>query len=52
VLRQKPYKVTLQEGKIWIVEGTMGGLFASAGGTAYIEIDKNTGTVLKVTHGK
>jgi hypothetical protein len=49
VLQQKPYYAKLIDNKIWIVEGT---LKRRVGGTAYIEIDKYTGTILKVTHSK
>jgi hypothetical protein len=52
VLRQKPYKVKLIDETIWIVEGTLKGIPFVVGGTAYIEINKNTGEILKVTHSK
>jgi len=52
VLRQKPYRVKLIDEKIWIVEGTLKGIPFVVGGTAYIEINKNTGEIIKVTHSK
>jgi hypothetical protein len=52
VLSQKPYEVILIDDRIWIVEGTTRSIFARGGGTAYIEIDKYTGAILKVAHGK
>jgi hypothetical protein len=52
VLRQKPYKAKLFDERIWVVEGTLKGWPFVLGGTAYIEIDKNTGEILKLTHFK
>ena len=51
ISNQKPYSVKLIDGKIWLVEGTLRGILR-LGGTAYIEIDKQTGTILKMTHSK
>ena len=55
VLKEKPYRVELIKDSIWIVSGTTPKLKANedfVGGTAYIEIRKADGKVLKVTHGK
>ncbi len=49
VLRYKPYKATLKDGKLWVVRGTIG---KGLGGVPYIEIQKSDCKVLKVTHGK
>jgi len=50
VLSQKTYKAILIDEKIWLVQGSLG--FLKLGGTAYIEIDKYTGQILKLTHFK
>lgn len=49
ILRQKPL-VAVREGNSWIVTGTMKP--GDVGGVATIVIDKRTGGILRVTHGK
>jgi hypothetical protein len=51
VLDEKPYKARILGDSVWIIEGVKnsGSRF---GGTAYIEIDVKTGTILSVKHGK
>jgi len=51
VTRQKPYRVKLIDERIWLVKGSVRGFF-TLGGEAYIEIDKYTGEILKVTHSR
>jgi hypothetical protein len=46
---EKPFKARLVNG-VWIVDGTLPK--GSRGGTAYAEISKETGCILKVTHYK
>jgi hypothetical protein len=54
VLREKPYKATLTDDNIWLVEGTRKGIlpsiFATGGGVAFAEIDKLSGKILYVIH--
>lgn len=45
----KPFKAVLKDNNTWVVEGT---LHTSRGGVPYIEIARNNGKILKVTHGK
>ena len=45
-----PIKVTLKNDSIWIVQGTL--LPNYEGGTPYIELSKNNGTIYKVTKEK
>lgn len=47
---QKPFVAVLKGDTVWVVEGTLP--MEVLGGTAYIEIQKSDGKVLKVTHGK
>jgi len=47
---QKPYIIYLLKDSVWIVTGTLPE--NELGGTAYIEIQKSDGKILKVTHGK
>jgi len=51
---QKPFRVYLKGGKIWVVKGILNCPegFSCVGGTAYIEIRKKDGKILKVIHGK
>lgn len=58
---ETPYRVKLIEDSIWIVEGSFIGekdlrhlLFKDAilGGTAYVEIRKSDGKVLRMIHGE
>ncbi len=55
VLHQKPYTATLVKKGIWRVHGNLakqqGGL-TNMGGTAEIEINKQDGKILRVSHGK
>lgn len=55
VLDQKPYTAKLKGSKIWYVTGNLkkkeGGL-AVIGGTAEIEINKMSGCIVRVSHGK
>jgi hypothetical protein len=48
VLSQKPYVAELVGDSLWIVNGTLEEYMF--GGTAYIEIRKSDGKILKVTH--
>ena len=61
IKQQKPYLVRLTNDSVWIVEGTLNennffmryfyhGHFL--GGTAYIEIRKSDGKILRVIHGE
>ena len=47
---EKPFKVRLKDGNVWVVEGTLDK--NKLGGVAYIEIQKSDGKILKVIHGK
>jgi hypothetical protein len=47
---QKPFKVTLIENKIWVVEGTLSK--NTVGGVFHIEMQKENCTILNVSHGK
>ena len=47
---EKPFKVRLNKGQVWVVEGTLGE--NKLGGVAHIEIEKSDGKILKVIHGK
>lgn len=49
IKNQQPFSVNI-ENNVWIIEGNLNKEFK--GGVAYIEIDKMTGEVLKVYHGK
>ena len=46
---EKPFSINL-ENNVWIIEGSLKEGFL--GGVAYIEIDKQTGQILKVIHTK
>ena len=46
---QLPFTATLNDDKIWVVEGTPG---LEEGGVASIEIQKTDRKILKVSHGK
>jgi hypothetical protein len=50
IKNQKPYKVTLIENKIWVVEGTLSK--NAVGGVFHIEIQKDNCAILNVSHGK
>jgi len=45
---EKPFSINL-ENNVWIIEGT---LYSRKGGTAYMEIRKDNGEILKVIHTK
>jgi hypothetical protein len=47
IYSKKPFKVTLQNDSIWIVEGTLN---RGKGGVPYIEIQKKDCKILKVIH--
>jgi len=51
VLEQKPFRAVLHPDSVWVVQGTLPKQY-TVGGTAYIEIRKRDGCILKVTHGK
>ena len=48
---EKPYKATLKK-DVWYIEGSFHGGLYSKGGVAEAEIDKKTGQIIRVTHGK
>lgn len=50
IARQKPYRATLREDGVWVVEGSLpkGWL----GGVALAEISKSDGRILRVSHGR
>lgn len=50
IYNDTPFKATLKDSSIWIVEGTLNNY--EYGGVPYIEIQKKDCKVLKVTHGK
>lgn len=50
VLDEKPFHATLKNDSIWIVEGTLDE--GADGGTAYAEIEKKDGKILKIVHHK
>ena len=50
VLSEKPYQATLNSKGVWVVEGFLPK--DMDGGVAYIEISKQDGRILAVTHGK
>ncbi|MGV3618746.1 MAG: YbbC/YhhH family protein [Fimbriimonas sp.] len=60
IQRQKPLSVRLSDG-VWVVSGTLRGrsdgcgprrAVGMRGGTAYAEISKLDGRILRITHGK
>lgn len=48
IAAEKPFKAELKD-NVWIVEGT---LHSARGGVAVIEISKDDGAILRVSHGK
>ena len=48
--REKPFSINL-DGNVWIIEGSLPKEY-DRGGSAYIEINKQTGQILKVIHTK
>ena len=53
IVQERPYKAKL-EGNIWYVKGTLNcpGSVRCLGGVAEIEISKDSGKILRVSHGK
>lgn len=49
--KEKPFHTVLTNNEIWIVQGSLPKGY-TLGGTAYIEISRRDGRILKVTHGK
>jgi hypothetical protein len=49
IYKNKPFKATLKNNEVWIVEGT---LYTDKGGVPYAEIQKKDCKVLNVIHGK
>jgi hypothetical protein len=49
IKKYEPFKARLN-GRVWIVEGTLDK--DKVGGVPYIEIQKDDGKILRVTHGK
>ena len=49
VLDEKPFSATLQNDSVWLVTGT---LDAKDSATAYAEIQKKDGKILKIVHRK
>jgi NTF2 fold immunity protein len=54
IYKELPFKATLINDSIWAVGGTLNKSSGKivVGGTAYIELQKSDGKILKVTHGK
>lgn len=54
VNNQKPFVINLINDDIWIIEGTLHQSDAEIiyGGTAYIEIKKSNGAILKIIHSE
>ncbi|WP_410879516.1 NTF2 fold immunity protein [Myroides sp. DW712] len=50
IIEQRPYRVHLRNKVIWCVEGDLDPMME--GGVFYIELDKHSGAVLSVSHGK
>jgi hypothetical protein len=50
ISNNKPFKVSLKDSTIWIVEGSINP--NTIGGTPYAEIQKADGKILKITHTK
>ncbi|MFD2718989.1 YbbC/YhhH family protein [Hymenobacter monticola] len=48
---EKPFRAVLTNNEVWVVQGSLPKQYA-LGGTAYIEINKRDGRILKVIHGK
>lgn len=48
---EKPFQAILSNDGVWVVQGSLP-KGHDLGGTAYIEINKLDGRILKVTHGK
>src|SRR5688572_20401219 len=49
IAEEKPYNATLKDG-VWFVEGSLPKGWK--GGVAEAEISKDTGTILRISHGK
>ena len=48
---EKPFQAVLTNNEVWVVQGSLP-KGHTLGGTAYIEINKLDGRILRVTHGK
>jgi hypothetical protein len=48
---EKPFQAVLVNSEVWVVQGSLPKRY-TIGGTAYIEIKKRDGRILKVTHGR
>ena len=48
---EKPFRAVLTNNEVWVVQGSLPKGY-TLGGTAYIEINKSDGRILKVIHGK
>jgi hypothetical protein len=48
---EKPFRAVLTNNQVWVVQGSLPKGY-TFGGTAYIEINKRDGRILKVIHGK
>jgi hypothetical protein len=48
---EKPFHAVLTNNEVWVVQGSLPKGY-TVGGTAYIEINKRDGRILKVIHGK
>lgn len=51
---QKPFVINLIDNDIWVIEGTLhqSGSEIIYGGTAYMEIKRSNGAILKIIHGE
>lgn len=50
IYNSRPFKATLSDSTVWIVEGTLKKNYK--GGVPYLEIQKADGKILKVNHSK
>lgn len=48
---EKPFQAVLTNNEVWVVQGSLPKRH-TLGGTAYIEISKLDGRIVRVTHGK
>jgi hypothetical protein len=48
---EKPFHAVLTNNEVWVVQGSLPKGY-TFGGTAYIEINKRDGRILRVIHGK
>lgn len=47
---KKPFRATLVDGSIWVINGTLSSNLD--GGVPHIEIQKSDGRIIKIIHGK